>query len=192
MEDHVGTVRTMLFGLLLAAPLLAHSPHKPSHVRDRVVWERGQYLPANQFERVGIRVVCKTRDGLPLTTEVTQIAEMYHGHLSSLVVELPGVELTGATFCDMNADGVAEVLLRFAPPMQQERSRLVLLSYSRRDRHYVRVWDLPGNNLKARWVQLSHERDGTEFWGLEVKSLDATGLPVTRRYGYNAERVRPL
>ena len=101
----------------------------------------------------------------------------------------PGLELTAASLHDMNDDGIQEVLLRFSPPMRQEQSHLLLLSYSRRDRHYVKVWELAGFDIQARWVLLEHTKGGPDIWGLEVEAKDQSGALSKHRYRYYAERV---
>lgn len=161
---------------------------------DRIVWEHQGLLPPKSPEKVRLRILTTSRAGVTLTTKVFQTGDVWQRRLERLVYEAPGEELKAASLCDLNDDGVEEVLLQFCPPRQQALTRLVVMSYGRIARHYVKIFEEgPAPSLSARWVTLVARRDLREN-GLAVDRLGPDGYtPLsTTTYRFQGERLHPV
>ncbi|MBI4861996.1 MAG: tetratricopeptide repeat protein [Candidatus Riflebacteria bacterium] len=175
-------------------PLLAGRHHEAPPLRERVDWQRDDLMPANQHETVRLKAVLTTREGVPVTTRICQVADATSSRLESLVREVPGEELTGAMTRDLNDDGIQEVLLRFSPPRNQSLVRLIMLCYSRADRRWVEAWETgPETGLAARFMVLRKE-PGLVEWGvaLERKTRGAATATETIKYRFSGEKLHEM
>lgn len=185
-------MRALATGLcLLATSALAREPVAV----DRIVWERQQLLPPRTPEKVALRVLTTSRAGVTLTTKVFQFGDLWQRRLERPVYEAPGEELKAASLCDLNDDGIQEVLLQFCPPQQQTLTRLVVMSYGRIARHYVKIHEEgPAPRLRARWVTLFARRGALGERGLAIDVMGPDGYTPakTTTYRFQGERLHPV
>jgi tetratricopeptide (TPR) repeat protein len=166
-----------------------------ARTRVRLVFEREDLMPPHRTERVRLRALATTREGIPEVTRIVQVGEVNEGMVATEVLSVPGEDLASVKVEDMNDDGIKEVLLAFSPPRNQSIVRLVLLSFSGLERRYRKVWEEgPAAGLSARFALLAHRRGTATRWGLAVDRLprDGRGAPETSTYELGAEKLSPV
>lgn len=177
-----------LLWLLMLVGTAAAEPEKV----DRIAWERTDLLPPKTPEKIRLRVMTTSQAGVTHFTRLYQLGDVYQRRLENVVYETPGEELKSASMCDLNDDGVQEVLLQFCPPLDQAQTRLVVFSYGRRARKYVKIFEKgPAKLLRARWVVLSAPRNGLAERGLAIDELKPDGYTPQRTttYRFQGERL---
>lgn len=183
-----------MHALALLLLLVTGAVAEPAKV-DRIVWERHDLLPPKTPEKLRLRVMTTSQAGVTLFTRLYQLGDVWQRRLENVIYEVPGEELKAASMCDLNDDGVQEVLLQFCPPLDQSQSRLVVFSYGRRARKYVKIFEKgPAKLLKARWVVLSAPRNDLGEKGLAIDELKADGYTPARTatYRFQGERLHTV
>lgn len=183
-------MRAILISLVLASGL--HAGERGPEPVDRIVWERREVLPPANPEKVHLRIYTTARAGETLFTRLYQTGDVWQRRLEQLIYDAPEQELKAASLCDLNDDGVPELLLQFCPPKQQALTHLVVFSYGRRARRYVKIFEQgPSVNLRARWVTLSAPRNDLAERGLAIDELMPDGYTPakTTTYSFKGERL---
>ena len=186
-------MHALLLLLVLATGTLAGE--RPPVPMDRIAWETENLLPPRNPERVRLRLYTIARNGVTQSSRLVMYGDVWQRRLEVPLYEVQGEELKAASLCDLNDDGIQEVLLQFAPPLQQSLTRLVVFSYGRRARRYVKIFEQgPAPRLRARWVVLSERRNALGERGLAVDELKEDGYTPARTtvYRFQGERLHPV